>query len=72
VDALVHRLDAVDARFEDPRLLLTLDYIPGESQRPPELVTRERLRADGTRRPYSARTPPGWRHDNEGDVERKS
>jgi hypothetical protein len=58
-------LDRAGAVFEDARLLLRF----GEHD-PTEVVTiRESLRADGTPRPYSARTPPGWRTTSDQDEE---
>jgi hypothetical protein len=65
--AVLLGLDSVGARFEDPRLLLR-DYIPDEGDSSMELLTREPLGADGTARPYSARTPPGWRPTREPET----
>jgi hypothetical protein len=53
-------LDRIGAVYEAPRLLLRGDHHP----EPGEVVTHERLTADGTRRPVSSSTPPGWAHDN--------
>jgi hypothetical protein len=59
-------LDNAGAVFEDARLFVL--RFGGEPPAERLVTIRERLRADGTPRPCTARTPPGWRHTDPGGV----